>query len=206
MTAPERMQDECYPDTGPSLGNMLVLVRTEDEVVVKGSIHDDVGIEDNDAKVDQADLLHMKPYVEGHIRKTDQRQALPFSTKLFRESQWFLPNIYGEENSNYQVDYTTTPQPLPDHYLMEKIWLLCERAADHAGYEAYLRFGWQGNENTYRIVYGEACAAFLKSIPPPNDIVFSVFPNDYRTRFIKHMENVADEYAEEVMLHVMQLR
>lgn len=121
-------------------------------------------------------------------------------------SQLFTPDIYGPNNPNYQVDYTEDPKCCRDHDMMGTIWLSCEQAADQAGYGAFVMLGKPYNRDKYTRVFVEAREAYVRRIPRPEDIIFTELPSSYRMSFVKLLENNAEEYADEVMVHIMLMR
>lgn len=122
---------------------------------------------------------------------------------LFEKSLSFRPDIFGDKNPHYILDWTFNPEGCVDHVMLGQIWMTCEQLSDQAGYSAYLKLGWQDNKDKFTTVYQEARRAFLLAIPRPEDITFLVLPNSHKLVFIEHMEKEADDHAEDVVINLM---
>lgn len=142
---------------------------------------------------------------EAHQCDTEEMDNFEVESRRFRESQKFLPDIFGEENPHYSLDWSSFTNSCVDHEMLGRIWMSCERASDLAGYNTYLRLGWQDNKDVFTIVNEEARLAFLRTLPNPEEITFSILPHRYAAVFIKNMTKEADEYAEEVTIQLMTM-
>ena len=144
---------------------------------------------------------------EVYLCDTESLGHLDMETRRFMESHEFRPDIFGEGNSHYILDWTDFPNRCVDHEMLGRIWMSCERASDLAGYNAYLRLGWQDNKDIFTIVNNEARLAFIQAVPRPEEICFSILPGRYAAIFAEHMiTREADDYAEEVTIYLMTMR
>lgn len=144
---------------------------------------------------------------EAYLFDTESLGHFDMETRCFMESQKFRPDIFGEGNSHYILDWTDFPNRCVDHEMLGRIWMSCERAADLAGYNTYLRLGWQDNKDIFTIVNNEARLAFIQAVPRSEKICFSVLPARYAGIFTENMiTKEADDYAEEVTIYLMTMK
>ena len=144
---------------------------------------------------------------EVYLCDTESIGHIELETRRFMASQKFRPDIFGEGNSNYILDWTDFPNRCVDHEMLGRIWMSCERASDLAGYNTYLRLGWQDKKDIFTIVNNEARLAFIQAVPRPEEISFSILPSRYAAIFAEHMlTKEADDYAEEVTIYLMTMK
>lgn len=103
-------------------------------------------------------------------------------TRLFAEQQTFIPAIYDSDAEVYQRNRRLNTE-----------WKM---KADRAAYAAYLKYGWQGRDDLFSIVFETAKKTYLDCVPK----------HLYTCETDKVMSHcLAAQYAEEVMIHIIMI-
>jgi hypothetical protein len=112
---------------------------------------------------------------EAYAALKKENEKIKRGTDLFARSQQFVPNIYDS-----------------DKYSEDGYHVMCEKMADRAGYAAYLKYGWQGRDDLFSVIYQEALAAYDDRIP-----------SDIRddTEWYREVIEAAEKYANEVCIN-----
>ena len=125
-------------------------------------------------------------------------------TELFEKSKSFQPDIFGEQNPYYKLDWDGCGGN-EDHVMLGKIWMSCEQLSDQAGYSAYRKLVSKGKNDNFTSVFEAAKNAYLRAIPRPEDITFLILPHSQRHLFTEVLEKEADDHAEEVVINLMMM-
>lgn len=175
-------QQECEADVEDNGDTSSGEEETTAPIAVQLKCEADV--EDNfdmDSDDDQTNNVANELEEKYRLQK-EEEEFVKWGTELFKQQQSFVPDIYDSDAHFYQhVRKRTNP-------------LSWRKAADRAGYEAYLKYGWQNRKDLFSLVFESAKEAFIEGVRKS----YTLDPDE-----VAYFEQLAGIYAEEVCMHVV---